>query len=147
MTLSTKRTRPVSYTHLEPGDIFVSIEGQKDDGDKYIGEAIKRGARAVLSQKQSGPYTVPLLVVSDVHAAFAVLSGALYDYPCDKVKLLGVTGTNGKTTTTHLIEHILSHGGIKAGLIGTLGARFPDNGGEGEKHQSYHCLLYTSRCV
>lgn len=112
---------------VEPGDIFVSIEGQKADGDKFIGEAIKRGAKAVLSQKQSGPYTVPLLVVSDVHAAFALLSAAVYDYPSQKLRLLGVTGTNGKTTTTHLIEHILGQGGIKAGLIGTLGARFPNS--------------------
>jgi UDP-N-acetylmuramoyl-L-alanyl-D-glutamate--2,6-diaminopimelate ligase len=117
---------------VEPGDIFVSIEGQKLDGDQFIGEAIKRGASAVLSQKQSGPYSVPLLVASDVHAAFAALAGAVYDYPSQKLRLLGVTGTNGKTTTTHLIEHILGEGGIKAGLIGTLGARLPKAGGQNE---------------
>ena len=77
-----------------------------------------------------------------MHAAFAVLSAALYDYPSDRVKLLGVTGTNGKTTTTHLIEHILSHGGIKAGLIGTLGARFQGSGGEGEQHGPYQASQY-----
>jgi UDP-N-acetylmuramoyl-L-alanyl-D-glutamate--2,6-diaminopimelate ligase len=115
---------------VERGDVFVAIEGQKQDGDKFIAEAIQRGARAVLSQKASGPYTVPLLVVSDVHAAFALLAAALYDYPSKKLRLLGVTGTNGKTTTTHLIQHILGEAGKKTGLIGTLGARFPEPGNE-----------------
>jgi UDP-N-acetylmuramoyl-L-alanyl-D-glutamate--2,6-diaminopimelate ligase len=111
---------------VEPGDIFVSIEGQKVDGDTYIAEAIERGAVAIVSQKMSGPYTVPLLVASDVRAALATLAGVLYDFPSKKLRLLGVTGTNGKTTTTHLIEHILCEAGVKAGLIGTLGARVPE---------------------
>ncbi|MBS1990150.1 MAG: UDP-N-acetylmuramoyl-L-alanyl-D-glutamate--2,6-diaminopimelate ligase [Cyanobacteria bacterium SZAS LIN-2] len=120
---------------VEPGDIFVSIEGQKVDGNEFIAEAIKRGAAAVVSQKQSGPYDVPLLVVSDVRAAMAVLAEAFFDYPSHKLRLLGVTGTNGKTTTTHLIEHILGEGGHKAGLIGTLGARIPGDKDQGTKSQ------------
>jgi len=116
---------------VEPGDIFVSIEGQKVDGNEFIAEAIKRGAAAVVSQKQSGPYSVPLLVVSDVRAAMATLADAFFDYPSHKLRLLGVTGTNGKTTTTHLIEHILTEAGMKAGLIGTLGARIPQDRSSG----------------
>ena len=111
---------------VEPGDIFVSIEGQKVDGDQFIAEAIKRGASAVVSQKHSGPYSVPLLVASDVRAALACLADTLYQSPSHKMRLLGVTGTNGKTTTTHLIEHILLENGVHAGLIGTLGARLAD---------------------
>jgi UDP-N-acetylmuramoyl-L-alanyl-D-glutamate--2,6-diaminopimelate ligase len=125
---------------VEPGDIFVSIEGQKVDGDAYIAEAIEKGARAVVSQKQSGPYSVPLIVVSDVRAALACLAGSIYDYPSQKLRLLGVTGTNGKTTTTHLIEHILGTAGLPVGLIGTLGARMPaannDSGSNGKNGDS-----------
>ena len=110
---------------VQPGDAFFSIEGQKQDGNTFIAQALERGASCIFSEKQSGPYAVPLVVVGDVREALARVSDYLYERPSNKLRLLGVTGTNGKTTTTHLIEHILNFHGLKCGLVGTLGARLP----------------------
>jgi len=110
---------------VKPGDIFISIEGMKQDGNAFIAQAIQNGASCIVSEKATGPYQAPLLVVPDARKAMASLASALYEKPSTKLRLLGVTGTNGKTTTTHLIEHILNFAGLKTGLIGTLGARLP----------------------
>lgn len=108
-----------------PGSAFFSIEGQKLDGNKFIAQALEKGASCIFSEKESGPYAVPLVLVKDVRTAIAAVSSQLYQAPSKKLRLLGVTGTNGKTTTTHLIEHILNTCGRPTGLIGTLGARIP----------------------
>jgi UDP-N-acetylmuramoyl-L-alanyl-D-glutamate--2,6-diaminopimelate ligase len=110
---------------VKPGDIFISIEGMKQDGNAFIAQAIQNGASCIVSEKSTGPYTAPLLLVPDARKAMASLASALYEKPSSKLRVLGVTGTNGKTTTTHLIEHILNFAGLKTGLIGTLGARLP----------------------
>ncbi len=111
--------------HVEPGNAFFSIEGFTTDGNKFINDAVAKGASVVFSEKESGPYSVPLVVVNDARAAIAAVSADLYDQPSKKLRLLGVTGTNGKTTTTHLIEQILNANGQPTGLVGTLGARIP----------------------
>lgn len=111
--------------HVEPGNAFFSIEGYTVDGNKFINQAIERGASVIFSEKESGPYDVPLIVVKDVRAAIAAVSSDIFEAPSKKLRLLGVTGTNGKTTTTHLIEQILNANGHPTGLIGTLGARIP----------------------
>lgn len=130
---------------VQPGDIFVSIEGQKQDGNAFINQAIEKGASCVISEKKSGPYNnVPLLVVTDARLAMAQVAGALYDQPSKKLRLLGVTGTNGKTTTTHLIEHILNFSGKKAGLIGTLGARIPGENGASQYLDVHHTTPQAS---
>lgn len=131
--------------NVQPGDIFVSIEGQKQDGNAFINQAIEKGASCVISEKSSGPYKdVPLLVVDDVRLAMAQVAGALFDQPSKKLRLLGVTGTNGKTTTTHLIEHILNFSGKKAGLIGTLGARIPGENGASQYLDVHHTTPQAS---
>jgi UDP-N-acetylmuramoyl-L-alanyl-D-glutamate--2,6-diaminopimelate ligase len=111
--------------HVEPGNAFFSIEGYTVDGNTFIKQAIDKGASVIFSEKESGPYSVPLIVVRDVRAAIAAAASDIFEAPSKKLRLLGVTGTNGKTTTTHLIEQILNANNKPTGLIGTLGARIP----------------------
>ncbi len=109
------------------GDAFVCIEGEKFDGNKFIDDAIKAGASCIVSQRRSDrTLPVPYVVVSDVRSALAELAAYFYDEPSSKIRLIGVTGTNGKTTTTHLVEHIFLADRRKIGLIGTLGARWSE---------------------
>ncbi len=129
---SSKAAADISVTgiaydsrHVEPGNAFFSIEGFTTDGNKFINDAVEKGASVVFSEKESGPYSVPLVVVKDARAAIAAVSADLYEQPSKKLRLLAVTGTNGKTTTTHLIEQILNSNGQPTGLVGTLGARIP----------------------
>ncbi len=109
---------------VKPGNAFVCIPGDKVDGNQFIGEAVKNGAACIFSEVARETCPVPLFNVADVRLALAVLADHFYDYPSHRLRVLGVTGTNGKTTTTHLIEHVLNAAGVKTGLIGTLGARW-----------------------
>ncbi|CAN5550584.1 UDP-N-acetylmuramoyl-L-alanyl-D-glutamate--2,6-diaminopimelate ligase [soil metagenome] len=112
---------------VQPGDAFVCIEGEKFDGNKFIDDAIKLGAACIVSQREnSHPLSIPYVKVPDVRAALADLAAYCYDEPSTKIRLIGVTGTNGKTTTTHLVEHIFLEDRRKIGLIGTLGARWSE---------------------
>jgi UDP-N-acetylmuramoyl-L-alanyl-D-glutamate--2,6-diaminopimelate ligase len=108
---------------VRPGDIFVAIRGSEHDGHAFIAEAIQRGCAAVLSDR---PRPVEhagaaWIAVPDARDAFGRLCHALAGRPTDRLKLIGVTGTNGKTTTATLIAGILARGRMKAGLLGTLG--------------------------
>lgn len=117
------------------GGIFFCIPGEKTDGNVFIAEAINRGAVAIVTEKEQKNLAVPQLIVPDIRLALGLVSDTLYGQPSRKLRLIGVTGTNGKTTTTHLIEHILNKAGRTAGLIGTLGARYPGYDGYSEaKH-------------
>ncbi|MBD5632833.1 MAG: UDP-N-acetylmuramoyl-L-alanyl-D-glutamate--2,6-diaminopimelate ligase [Candidatus Eremiobacteraeota bacterium] len=114
---------------VRTGSVFVAVRGQAVDGHDYVGAAIAAGARAVVvddayaaANAASGDTTT--IVVSDTRRALSRLAAAFFDYPSSALFVAGVTGTNGKTTTTHLIAAILAEAGIPAGLIGTLGARF-----------------------
>lgn len=108
-----------------PGHAFCCIPGEHVDGNEFVGQAIKNGAACIFSEREQENISVPYFVVKDVRLALALLSDHFYDYPSLKLRPLGVTGTNGKTTITHIVEHILSSAGHKIGLIGTLGARWP----------------------
>lgn len=104
-----------------PGDLFVSIEGFQSDGHFFIAQAIKRGAVAVvMERKLKLASEIAWAVVPDSRRALALLSARFFGNPSDKLTLIGVTGTNGKTTTTSLIADILSAAGQKTGLIGTI---------------------------
>lgn len=106
-----------------PGHIFVAVRGEKVDGHDFIQDAVRRGARAVVCEKEtanSGSVPVPLVLVGDSRAALAVISGNLYGRPSGSLCIIGVTGTNGKTTTTYLLKSILEAWGKKVGLIGTI---------------------------
>jgi len=109
---------------VKPGNAFVCIPGDKVDGNQFIGQAAKNGASCIFSEVAAKSPPVPFFQVPDVRLALAALADHFYDYPSRRLRVLGVTGTNGKTTTTHLIEHICNFAGQKTGLIGTLGARW-----------------------
>jgi UDP-N-acetylmuramoyl-L-alanyl-D-glutamate--2,6-diaminopimelate ligase len=110
--------------------VFVAVKGSRLDGQKYIAEAVSRGARAVIA----GPMTVPahplgpgvehLVRVRDARAILPQLAARFYGRPADKIKIVGVTGTNGKTTVTYLIEAIVQAQGGVPGVIGTVNYRF-----------------------
>ena len=105
---------------LQPGMVYVAVRGSQVDGHQFVGDAVGRGAKAIVVEapQQSG---VPEIVVRDSQRAALVLGSAWYGYPARGVTLIGVTGTNGKTTTTGLIRHLFNQRET-AGSIGTLGA-------------------------
>ena len=106
---------------VTPGCGFVCVEGFKTDGHKYIPFALEQGAAAVIAQRPvEVPGGIPLVIVRDTRKALALMSAAMADYPSRKLTMVGVTGTNGKTTTTYLIECIFKEEGYKVGLIGTI---------------------------
>ncbi|HLD35822.1 MAG TPA: UDP-N-acetylmuramoyl-L-alanyl-D-glutamate--2,6-diaminopimelate ligase, partial [Planctomycetota bacterium] len=120
----------VSYNskQVKPGDLFLAIPGAKTDGAYFIPEALQRGAVAVIANKKLNLFTmVPYIRVADPRAALAIASNHFFHYPSRKLKVLGITGTNGKTTTAYLIKSILDKihphtkdFGVGAGLIGTI---------------------------
>ena len=100
------------------GSVFVCIAGSLTDGHNYVVQALQRGAILVVAQRDCG---VPnQLLFPDTRIVYARLCAAFFGYPARKLKLLGVTGTNGKTTTAWLTHHALIQLGVKAGLIGTI---------------------------
>lgn len=111
--------REVRYNsrEVQPGDLFVAIRGFATDGHAYIGMALEKGAVAVICEEAG--IGIPAVVVENARAVLADLAGNRFGHPSQKLKMIGVTGTNGKTTTTTLIKHILECQGYKVGLIGT----------------------------
>jgi UDP-N-acetylmuramoyl-L-alanyl-D-glutamate--2,6-diaminopimelate ligase len=103
-----------------PGDMFVALPGHSDDGHRYVISAIEKGVVAVIVQKDGDYRTQAKVVVPDTREALALLSNRFYDYPWRKLKLVGVTGTNGKTTITYLVRSILQENKKKVGLVGTI---------------------------
>jgi UDP-N-acetylmuramoyl-L-alanyl-D-glutamate--2,6-diaminopimelate ligase len=108
---------------VKPGYIFFAIRGLKDDGNKYINDAIRNGAVLIFSEDEISVKKNSVTLIHKVNAIrklMATMSGIFYGNPSDNLKLIGVTGTNGKTTTTYLIKSFLTDAGFKAGLIGTI---------------------------
>ena len=115
--------RGISYDTrtLQPGDLFVAFKGLRFDGHEHIEEAIYKGAVCVVCAK-APTGDVPYIIVSEPRKALAGISAAWFGYPADKLKIVGVTGTNGKTTVATMVKRIIEYcGGGKAGLIGTNG--------------------------
>lgn len=104
---------------LQPGNLFVAVRGYRSDGHAYIGAAIEGGAAAVVVEQLQPDLSVPQIQVADSRKALAVLSANWYGQPSKQLRLIGVTGTNGKTTVTYLVKEILERAGRKVGLIGT----------------------------
>jgi len=107
---------------IKPGDLFVAISGLHNDGYKYIRDAIRKGAKAVVAERfdpLAGDLGIPQFSVSNSRAVLAQLVACAYDFPARKLTCIGVTGTNGKTTTTFLIQHLLN-AVSRSGLIGSI---------------------------
>ena len=102
---------------VQPGDLFVAIRGYATDGHKYIDKALAQGAAAIVCEQ--APAGIPAVVVENSRRALAEIAANRFGHPADSMVMLGVTGTNGKTTTTYLVKHILEDAGHKVGLIGT----------------------------
>jgi UDP-N-acetylmuramoyl-L-alanyl-D-glutamate--2,6-diaminopimelate ligase len=112
---------------VKPGDLFVCIPGLKTDGHAFLADAAQHGAVAGVVERREGlNVEVPLLVVPTARAAVGPLAAAVFGQPSRSFVLVGVTGTNGKTTTTLLIEALFRAAGCRTGVIGTLGARIGD---------------------
>ncbi|MCM3568805.1 UDP-N-acetylmuramoyl-L-alanyl-D-glutamate--2,6-diaminopimelate ligase [Neobacillus mesonae] len=104
---------------VKKGSLFICIKGYTVDGHDFAESAVKSGAAAILAERPL-KLDVPIIVVKDTARAMAVLADAFYGQPTQKLRLIGITGTNGKTTTSHLIEKIFADQGQQTGLIGTM---------------------------
>ena len=107
---------------VEKEDMFVCIKGFQADGHKYAKAAIEKEINAVVCEDdiETDNKTVTIIKTKDTRKALAVIGANLYDHPSKKMKMIGVTGTNGKTTTALMIKTILEAEGKKVGLIGTI---------------------------
>ncbi len=108
--------------------LFVAIRGVKKDGADFIKEAVARGAAAVVADREECrplvPKAVPFIVAPEGRLAMAKLAAAFYGKPAGKLKVIGITGTNGKTTSSFLVEHLLAAENKKTGVMGTINYRF-----------------------
>jgi UDP-N-acetylmuramoyl-L-alanyl-D-glutamate--2,6-diaminopimelate ligase len=111
---------------VTPGALFVALHGSHLDGHRYIEDAVARGACAVVVDEQIGdpPAGVAVIHVDDTRRALSALAAAFYGDPSQKIDVVGITGTNGKTTTAHMIAAICNEAGISCGVLGTIGAEF-----------------------
>ena len=106
-----------------PDSMFICIPGAIVDGHTFAGDAVKAGAGVLLVEKEvevPEDTDVTVIKVQDTHYAMAFISAAFFEYPAETMKIIGITGTKGKTTTTYLVKSILEHAGRKVGLIGTI---------------------------
>ena len=118
----------ISYNSLttKKGDIFICIRGEASDGHEYADSAVEKGAVALFCEEEMN-LGVPQIIVKDTKRTMANIAAAFYAEPSKKINLYGVTGTNGKTTVTHLLQRILEENSEKCALIGTLGYKLSSN--------------------
>ena len=105
---------------VSPGCLFIALKGQNKDGAEFVRHAIERGAEAICTEQADTGWKVTSVRVPNARKALADLSCAFYRHPASRLKLTGVTGTNGKTTTAYLLKHLLETNSIRSGLIGTV---------------------------
>lgn len=105
---------------VRPGTLFVCIKGYKTDGHQFLSDALARGAKAAIVERIMEEVDIPQYVTEDSRLALALASSNFYDLPAQKMKMIGVTATNGKTTTTYMINQILEKHGLKTGMVGTV---------------------------
>lgn len=110
--------------NVKKGDVFFAIQGYSTDGHKFIESSIEKGAKVIVFDKefknQNDYKDITFIKVENSRKALAVAASNYYDNPKDKLKIIGITGTNGKTTSTFMIKSILEEAGFKVGLMGTI---------------------------
>ncbi len=116
---------------VAPGSLFVAVRGFHSDGHQFIPQALERGAAAVVAEQAgvpaaTGSGSVPFVVVEDSRRALARLAAAFYGHPSRRIKVVGITGTKGKTTTSYLVKSVIEAAGQTTGLIGTIDYRVGD---------------------
>ncbi len=115
--------RGIAYDsrQVKPGDVFVALQGLKAAGTDFAADAVRRGAVAVVAERPTNEETaVPWVIVPDARAAMASLAAELYGHPSRSMQVVGITGTNGKTTTAYLLRSVFESAGKKCGLLGTV---------------------------
>lgn len=108
---------------IESNDVFVAIKGYKEDGNDYIKEAVEKGAVCIVTEDELNVNELPnitIVRVQNSRIALSLIASKYYDFPARKLKLIGITGTKGKTTTAYMIRDILNASGKKTGMIGTI---------------------------
>src|SRR5699024_4454311 len=108
------------------GDLFVCIKGYQTDGHKYIMQAIANGAVAIIVEDYQEGWDIPQFQVKDSRKALAALSDTYFNYPSKSMKMIGITATNGKTTTSFITNTILEGHKLNTGLIGTVKVKYGD---------------------
>lgn len=105
---------------IQPGDLFIAVRGFESDGHDFVKEAKKKGAAAVLLERWIPDLDLTQILVDDTRRALAEVSANFYDHPAKKLEVWGVTGTNGKTTSTYFLKSILEAAGLRVGTVGTI---------------------------
>ena len=112
---------------VKKNDLYIALKGYNTDGHEYIPEAIAKGAKVIVISKMLNIYgDVTVIKVDDSRLALAYLSANYFDHPASELKVIGITGTTGKTTTTHMIREMMLKSGIACGLIGSIGIKYND---------------------
>ena len=111
---------------VQPGNIFIALEGGSFDGHAYIPQALDGGALAVIGRKPLDLDGIPYFQVPNPRGTLAYVSAAFYDFPARQLTVIGVTGTDGKTTTVNLLYNMLLAAGLPAGMISTVNAVIGD---------------------
>ncbi|MCX8159625.1 MAG: UDP-N-acetylmuramoyl-L-alanyl-D-glutamate--2,6-diaminopimelate ligase [Candidatus Saccharicenans sp.] len=114
-----------SSKKVEPGNIFIALKGQKTDGHNFLSEALERGAAVIVSERPRPPEVDQAWVqVLDAREAMALMAANFYGHPSSRLKVVGITGTKGKTTITYILEEILKTAGFQPGVVGTVEYRW-----------------------
>jgi UDP-N-acetylmuramoyl-L-alanyl-D-glutamate--2,6-diaminopimelate ligase len=111
---------------VQRGNVFVALKGVRADGAQFVRQAVERGAAAIVAEHSVADVGVPLLEVADARLALAELAADFYGHPSERMRVVGITGTNGKTTTSYLLASIFESAGMKCGVIGTVAHRIGD---------------------
>ena len=119
------RSLAVDSRAVKPGALFAAFRGEKDDGARFAPAAEEKGAAAILCDRPLPTRTAASIVAADPRRVFAIAAARFHGEPSAQLKLLGVTGTNGKTTTTYLVEQLATALGERVGLLGTVEQRWP----------------------